>query len=409
MSDGMHIVFVAPFFMDTTLRFVRAVAELPGVHCGLISQEPKERLPPDLRKSLAGYAQLENALDAGQIAQGVALLQNKLGRAVRLLGTLEHMQAQLAQVREKLEIRGIGVDAAQNFRDKAKMKDALRAAGLPCARHKSLLNTEDAWSFVADVGYPIVIKPRDGVGSAVTFRVDDEAELKGALQAVRPSPQNPAIAEEFITGEEHSFEVASINGKPVWHSLTQYAPTPLEVIRNPWIQWTVLLPREIDSPAYDAVRAVGFRALQVLGMDTGISHMEWFRRKDGTVAISEIAARPPGAQIMTLNSFAHDIDMYKAWARMMVFEKFEPPPRKHAVGAAFFRGQGRGRVTRVHGLERAQKDVGHLVVEARLPQIGQPQASSYEGEGYAVLRHAETSVVQNALRQLVSTVRVDLG
>ena len=112
---------------------------------------------------------------------------------------------------------------------------------------------------------------------------------------------------------------------------------------------------------------------------------------------------------MTLNTYAHDIDMYKAWAKLVVFDQFTPPERKYAAGAAFFRGQGEGRVKRVHGLDRAQKDLGHLIVEARLPQIGQPKASSYEGEGYAVLRHPETRVVENALKHLVATVRVELG
>lgn len=405
----MHVDFVAPFFMDTTLRFIRAVAELPGLSVGLVSQEPKDRLPPDLRRSLSGYVQLDNCLDAGQIAHGVELLAHRLGPCEKLLGTLEHIQTQLAQVRDQLGIEGMGLETMTLFRDKGRMKDALRAAGLPCARHQVLTNDDEAWAFVREVGYPIVVKPKEGVGAAITFRVDSDEELRHALASVRPSPQRAAIAEEFITGEEHSFEVVSIAGKPVWHSLTKYAPPPLEVVRNAWIQWTVLLPREVDHDHWDDVRQAGFAALKALGMGTGISHMEWFRRKDGTLAISEIAARPPGAQIMTLNSFAHDLDMYRAWARLMVFENFVPPSRNFATGAAFFRGQGRGRVVRVHGLDRAQKDVGHLVVEARLPQIGQPQASSYEGEGYAVLRHRETSVVQNALRQLISTVRVELG
>ena len=124
---------------------------------------------------------------------------------------------------------------------------------------------------------------------------------------------------------------------------------------------------------------------------------------------SDLAARPPGAQIMTLNSFTHDHDLYRAWARLVVYEQFPQLERHYATGAAFLRGQGRGRVKRIHGLDRAQRDIGHLVVEARLPQPGQPAASSYEGEGYAVLRHPETQVVENALRHLISTVRVELG
>ncbi len=405
----MHVVFVAPFFMDTALRFVRAVAELPGVRLGLVTQEPKDKVPADLRKSLAGYVQVDDALSSSHIRQGVELLTQKLGKPHRLLGTLEHIQVQLAEVRDMLGIRGLAAEQAHNFRDKARMKDALRAAGLPCARHREILKPEDARDFVAQIGFPIVLKPREGVGAAVTFRVDTAEELEDALRMIQPTATRAAVAEEFITGDEHSFEVVSVGGKPLWHSLTRYDPPPLDVLRNPWIQWTVLLPREIDSPEWDAVRAVGFKALKALGMTTGISHMEWFRRKDGTVAISEIAARPPGAQIMTLNSFAHDADLYQAWARLVVLDKFTPLERKYAAGAAFFRGQGEGRVKRIHGLERAQRELGHLVVEARMPQIGQPQASSYEGEGYAVLRHPETRVVENALRHLVSTVRVELG
>ncbi len=405
----MHVVFVAPFFMDTTLRFIRAVADVPNVQLSLVTHELKDKVPGDLRQSLAGFAQVDDALSPGHIRQGVELLTQKLGRPQRLLGTLEHIQVQLAEVREALQIPGLKADHAHNFRDKARMKDALRAANLPCARHREILKPDDAREFVAQIGFPIVLKPREGVGAAVTFRVDTMEELEDALRAIRPTPERAAVAEEFITGDEHSFEVVSVNGKPIWHSLTRYDPPPLDVLRNPWIQWTVLLPREIDGPQFNAVREVGFRALKVLGMQTGISHMEWFRRKDGTVAISEIAARPPGAQIMTLNSFAHDTDMYKAWARLVVTDKFTPLERKYAAGAAFFRGQGEGRVKKIHGLERAQKDLGHLVVEARLPQIGQPQATSYEGEGYAVLRHPETRVVENALRHLVSTVRIELG
>jgi hypothetical protein len=41
--------------------------------------------------------------------------------------------------------------------------------------------------------------------------------------------------------------------------------------------------------------------------------------------------------------------------------------------------------------------------------VGQPQSSSYEGEGYILFRHPETSVVEEALKRTISTVRVELG
>ena len=202
----------------------------------------------------------------------------------------------------------------------------------------------------------------------------------------------------------------TVGGLPVFHSISRYAPTPLEVMEAPWIQWTVLLPREIDGPEYEDVRAAGVRALQVLGMFSGLSHMEWFRRPDGSIALSEVAARPPGAQFTSLLSWAHDRDFYAAWAELMVFERFDPPARVHATGAAYLRGQGGGdRVRAVHGLEAARDALGDLVVEAKLPQVGQPRASSYEGEGYLILRHPETAVVEDGLRRAVATIRVELS
>jgi hypothetical protein len=93
----------------------------------------------------------------------------------------------------------------------------------------------------------------------------------------------------------------------------------------------------------------------------------------------------------------------------VVFDEFEPPARRWAAGTAFLRGQGRGkRVAGVRGLEQAHKEIGALVVEAKLPRRGQPAAGTYEGEGYVIVRHPETAVVERALHRLVSLIRVDL-
>jgi len=405
----LPVVFVAPFFAETTLRFVEATTRLPGVRVLLVSQDPLERLPPDLRARLAAHERVEDGLDPRAILAAIRRAPAGLGRPARILGALEQLQVPLAEVREALGIPGLGVEAARNFRDKARMKDVLRAAGVPCARHRLVTSREEALAAASEIGYPLVAKPPAGAGARGTFRVESGEQLADVLRSSPPGPGAPLLLEEFILGDEHSFDAVSVRGVPVWHSLTHYSPGPLEVLRNPWIQWTVLLPREVDHPRYDDIRAVAARALGALGMGTGLSHMEWFRRKDGSVAVSEVGARPPGAQFTTLISYAHDVDFYAAWARLLVFETFDPPPRRYAAGIAFLRGQGAGRVARIHGLAEAQAELGPLVVEVRLPRPGQHPASSYEGEGYVVLRHPDTAVVARGLRRLVGLVRVELA
>jgi biotin carboxylase len=405
-----HAVFVAPFLPETTTRFVNAVIAQPEVLVGLVTHEPVSRLPDGVRAGIAAHVQVADAFDPIVLADAVQRIAARMGgRVDLLLGTLEQLQVPIAQVREHFGIPGMGAEAARNFRDKARMKSVLRAHGVPCARHRLVQSEAEALAFAAEVGYPLVAKPPAGAGAKSTHRLEKEADLRAVLGRHEPGPGREVLLEEFVVGEEHSFETVSIRGKAVWHSLTRYAPTPLHVLETPWIQWTVLLPREVDDPRYDDIRRVGRAALEALGMGTGVSHLEWFRRKDGSIAVSEVGARPPGAQICTLVSYAHDIDFYRAWGRLVVHERFEPPERRFAAGAAYLRGQGIGSVTAIHGLEQARQELGDLVVEARLPQPGQSPSGSYEGEGYVILRHPETAVVERALRRLITLVRVVLG
>jgi hypothetical protein len=403
------VVFVAPFFLDTTLRFVDAVASLPGVRCGLVSQDPLGRLPGAIRDKLAAHRKIADGLDPQQIADATRELGRELGGVERLVGALEQLQVPLGEVRDALRIPGMGAETARNFRDKARMKDVLQRHGLPCARHAKVESEGDARRFAAEVGYPSVLKPIAGAGAKSTYKIRDEKDLTEALRAIRPSAARPATIEEFVVGQEFSFDTVSIDGRPVWHSLSHYLPAPLQVVENPWIQWCVLIPREIDDPRYDEIRRVGFRALDALGMDTGLSHMEWFRRPDGGVMISEVGARPGGAQITSLISYAHDIDFYAAWAKLVVYSKFDRPERKFASGCAYLRGQGKGRIRSVRGLRKVLEALGEMVVEKKLPTIGASPSSSYEGDGFVIVKHPDTTVVERALLYIISNVKVELG
>ena len=405
----MFVIFVCPIFSPPATQMIEAALNVPHVRLGVIAQQPLSALAPNLAARIAAHWQLDDVTNTASLDQAVRALGAAHGAIARCFGAYEQLQQPLAIVRERLGIPGLTNAAAHNFRDKARMKDALRAAGVPVARHRLIASRDDALAFIADVGYPIVLKPPAGAGAIATQRIRDVSSLDAMLANYRATPQNPMLAEEFLRGTEYSLETVSIDGEAIWHSLTRYGPTPLDVVENSWIQWTVLLPREIDAPEFDDIRAVGAQALRALGMGTGVSHCEWFRRDDGTVAISEIAARPPGANITTMISRAHDIDFVAAWVRLMIDGTFDPPARHYAVGTAYLRGQGTGQVRSVHGLEAVQEQFGALICDSRLPYPGQHPTGSYEGEGYIIVRHPDTAVVQNALQHIVSSVRVRLG
>ncbi|MDH5492682.1 MAG: hypothetical protein OEY14_12085, partial [Myxococcales bacterium] len=146
-----NVIFVAPFPAETTLRFVRAARTLENVRLlGVVHTPPGGA---DARL-FDGIARIENPLDLRELARAVEGLAQRYGRPHRIMGILEPLQVELAKLREHFGIEGTDVRTADLFRDKARMKDALRAAGLPCARHRLLHGWRDGADFAEEVGFP---------------------------------------------------------------------------------------------------------------------------------------------------------------------------------------------------------------------------------------------------------------
>lgn len=401
----MLVLFVAPYFTENAKRYLDYVTRHARVL--LITQDDPALLPPELGSRLVRAERVGDALDKGQLVAAANELQRLEGPAAQLLGVVEQLQVPLAEAREQLNLPGMRPNEALNFRDKTRMKELLRQAGLPVARFRLVDTTEGALRFAAEVGYPLVVKPPAGAASQATFFAHDEAVLRSALALASAEARGAVLLEELVTGQEHSFDAFVRDGQLLFYSVSNYLPSCLEVMRNPWMQWVVVLPREHQS---QDIADAGARALSVLGLRTGMCHLEWFRRPNGELVISEVGARPPGAQFPSMISRAHACDCLDSWARLMVAGEWQPlSERQFAAGTAYLRGQGEGRVRNVYGLDAIEGELGAMICDRRLPSPGQPKSPSYEGEGFIMVKHPETKVVEQALMHIVSTVRVELG
>jgi biotin carboxylase len=401
-----NVVFVTPF-PSRSMDYVRAAAGLDDVRMLGITQEVPRGGDAEV---FADVVTVDDGDDAAQLVAAARVLERRHGRIHRVLGTRESLQVPLGEIRRALGVPGPGPDTAELFRNKARMKDELRRHGLPCARHRLLRSWNDAEAMIAEIGLPVVLKPLAGSGCKEIWRARTIDELRSALSALHASPENPALAEELLVGREFSFETITIGGQVRFHSLSRYHPTPLEAMETPGSQWVCVLPRDISGPEWSDAVDLGVRAVTALGLDTGVTHMEWFRRDDGSLAIGEIAARPPAGNHMSITGLAYDTDMTRAWARAVVDDAFDGPFTRHyAVGTASLRGVGRGRVLRVTGIDRVQELVGRLIVEARLPEPGAPCSDSYEGDGYIVVRDPDTEVVTAAMKTIIETIGVEYG
>ena len=399
-----NVIFVAPFPIETTMRFVRAAAKLEDVRLLGICHSPPEG---DQARVYDDVVRVTKPLDLQDILEGIEVLRRRHGQPHRLIGILEPLMVTLAEARARFGIGGTRPEVADLFRDKSRMKDALRAANLPVARHRLVTSEASAQSFAEEVGFPMVLKPPAGMGAKATFRVSSLEALLRAVKGMRVSAESPVLAEEMLRGREHSFETITISGKPHVASISDYLPSCLDVVENPWIQWACILPRELDRPVHAAARKMGFAAIEALGLDSGMTHMEWFEKEDGSLAIGEIAQRPPGANITRMTGLAHDVDAYRGWARAVVDDELDAPwHRKYAVGCAFIRGMGQGRVVNVTGIHETHEAVGKWIMEAKLPTLGAMKSDSYEGDGYVIVRHESTDAVRAMVKKIIETMRV---
>ncbi len=413
-----HVVFIAPRFFPNTNRYIKGFAALPDVTLSVVSMDPESAIPAELKRRVSGHYQVREAYNAEELTVAVRGIQKGVGKVDRLAGALEELQGPMAHVREALDIEGIRTQVGQNFRDKDRMKDVLRAAGVPVARSGLAHSPAALRKFIEEVGFPIIIKPQAGLGARATHRVSSAEELSLLeRQGIVPSARVPLQIEEFIRARERTCETVTIKGKPVWRSGTRYLPSPLEVLETPWKQYCVLLPREENDEELERFYPVNEKALTALFGDqaasaagTALTHMEWFLRDDGRSLVNEVGVRPPGVQIMPLMSLAHETDFWDDWTKLIALDQFDPKPRKWAAGAAFLRGQGAGdRIARVEGIEAAVEELGDALIEFRTPKVGQPRGKSYEGDGWATVRARTTKDVERALLTLVQRVQVRYG
>src|SRR6266702_1262986 len=144
----VHVVFVAPRFLENTNRYVAAFAGLDGVELSVVSQDPEAAISAALRPRIAAHYAVADALDGAQLGAATRALARGVGPVDRLAGSLEQLQAPMAEVRDALGIEGMGVEVARNFRDKDRMKAVLRQAGVPVARSVLAATLDEVRAFI---------------------------------------------------------------------------------------------------------------------------------------------------------------------------------------------------------------------------------------------------------------------
>jgi biotin carboxylase len=390
----MNVVFLAPSYPPEMREYTRGLAEV-GVNVFGVGDTPRQALPASLKPHLADYLHVPGILDEDDVIQRVhAWLR---GRDVdRVLANWEPVVLLAARLRERFGVPGMSVDTVRGFRDKQIMKERVAAAGVRVPRARRVRTVSEARVAAGEIGFPLIIKPISGAGSADTYKADDETALEDAL--ARMLHVGEASIEEFIDGDEFTFDTVCINGRPAYMNVAQYLPKPLVARTNEWISPIIITVRHLDQPAIRPGVELGRKVLAALRMGDGFTHMEWFRKPDGEVVFGEIGCRPGGAHLVDQMNYTSDLDLFREWARVVCFNRFEgDTTRRYNVAIVFKRAIGQGRVSRIAGLEEFKRRHGEWLVDDQLLRPGTPRRNwkhTLVSDGFVIVRHPEWDQVR---------------
>ena len=385
----MNVLMISPGYPPEMPYFTRALA-WAGARVLGVSDQPEDSLPREARANLTAYLKVPSLLDEDAVIDAVRRWTSPVS-VDKVECLWEPGMLLAARLRETLGVAGMTVEETLPFRDKDRMKQVLAAAGIRTPRHARATTADECRDAARRIGFPLILKPIAGAGSADTYRVDDGAQLEETLPRLGHLPE--VNVEEFIEGEEFTFDTVCVGGRVAYFSITMYRPHPLIARTVEWVSPQIVMLRDVEADEYAAGREMGRAVLRALNFQTGFTHMEWFRKPDGEAVFGEIACRPPGARSVDVMNYASDTDLFAGWAEAVVRGEFtQKVERRYNAVIIYKRAQGEGHIRRVEGLERLLSKYGEHIVLIDLVPVGAHRRDWRQtllSDGYLIIRHPD--------------------
>jgi hypothetical protein len=404
---SMNVLFLSPHYPPEMPYFTRGLAEA-GAKVYTVSDAPLSQIPDPPRRYISGHFAVPNLMDERQAL--AALLPMLRGSRIDRIETLWEPLISLAgALRDALGIEGLTREEAVSFRDKGEMKRRLVAAGLPVPKARRERTENGIREAVEEIGYPAIIKPIAGAGSADTHRVNDRSELERVLPTLRHVEE--VSVEVFIDGREFTYDTISFSdSRPVFESVTEYYPRPMIARNQEWISPAQMTFRDPFTPLLQPGIELGRKVLKALGRGAGFSHMEWYLTSSGQVYVGEIGARCGGGVLVDQMNWANDFDIFRGWAKSVCWDRFdEPINRSYFVATTFKRAYGKGRITRYENLDHIYRFCGPWIVANNLVPIGTHRRDWKQtllSDGYITVRHPDETQCQRMMWESVKHLKV---
>ncbi len=362
-----NFIFISPNFPMTYWRFCRELRN-NGMRVLGIGDSPYADLVKELKESLDEYYKVSSLENYDEVFKAVAFFTFKYGKIDWLESNNEYWLMRDAQLRTEFNITtGPKIDDMAKIKFKSAMKEYYAKAGLPTARYHLVEGLDDSLEFAGYVGYPVVVKPDNGVGANNTYKLNSDDDVRWFIQT---KDDQVYIMEEFVNGHIQTYDaIIDSQGNPLFES-GNVTPLSLMDIVNEGGDSVYYLVKDLP----DRIRDAGLRTVKSFGVKSRFIHLEFFilnedqegLGKKGDILGLEVNMRPAGGYTPEMYNYSQETDVYKIWADMVAFDTNTKPIGSHHYCA--FYGRRDGKTYKMDDYEITMK-YGHcLKMTGRIPE-----------------------------------------
>ncbi len=311
----INFIYFSPNFPTYGWKFCRALKE-NGVNVLGIGDGDYDSLQPELKDALTEYYRVDNLQDYDQVYRATACLIHHHGKIDRIQSNNEFWLTTEAMLRTDFNIEGVKYPEILDHRQKSRMKSFFKKAQVPFADYCLPQNFVDGKAFTDTHGFPVVVKPDDGVGACDTYTLYTESEMADFFAQ---KPDIPYIMETFIDGHVETFDgIVNKNGEIVFCASQVYHQSLMDTVVN-----DDCIMYHSEKNMADDIKTAGYAIVKAYGIKDTFFHFEFFRTTDKKTGQSKIMAlevnmRPPGGMITELYQASHDVNIYKVWADTLI-------------------------------------------------------------------------------------------
>lgn len=333
----MNVVFISPNFPLYYYNFCKNL-KIRGVNVLGIGDAPYESLPQHMIDSVTEYYKVGSLENFYEVEEACRFFNQKYGKLDWIESQNEYWLETEATLRKIFDVNsGTKIDDMAPMKYKSKMKDVYKSCNIPVARYILISTYENAINFTREVGYPVVVKPDNGVGASSTYKLENDDELSYFFAT--KDNNTTYIMEEFINGHVETFDGITDSNKNVLisasHVMLHSIMDTVNTCSDTAFYFQPFEGKDIEFIGKKVVKAFDARSRYF--------HFEFFRLeedkeglgKKGDLVGLEVNMRAPGAYIPDMINYAYDVDTYALWSDVLIYDKiFVDVNRKYVVGYA---------------------------------------------------------------------------